>query len=570
MPHLPYPYVFPLLLSIPLLVRYIVLYVSYHIVNIRRRTDAPGKQVPPDLPPSVPVLGLLYHIFFNGAAFVKRVTTYCGHLTCIRASLLPTAPGVFVIQDPEAVAAMWKHPALASPVYMYTVGLRRLFGMKESAIATYTADDSGPYRKPHPKSNIAPHNRVDFLTHDSLLRGLTGPGLAPMFQRFQAVLTREIDNLGIEKEWTEMPDMLRFFKDHIGRAIITSLVGPSLLEIHPTFQANLWEFDAAVPYIIRGTPRLLYPRAYRARDDLLQQIQSWYWHARAQSAETHNLEHDIDSIWGSAMMRERQQFLLSADKQDDAALASADLGLLWTAVTNVVPNAMLAILHISSDAGLLDRVRASLRDTVRSSATCAFTVDMDRLLRDDLLQSIYAETLRLHVQSYVTRCSPHEPVALGRWWLPQNEVATVSSYASQMSEMVWNTRDGAHPVTEFWADRFLIHPGDPSSGPLRAQGPGAPGQGSMVEGEYPGQAKFTMKGLEGSWVPYGAGFGACPGRHFAKRIMLYTIALFVTQFDVEIRTKKFRMDSLGFGLGTEKPKDKVVFALRRRGLEDET
>ncbi|KAL4907680.1 cytochrome P450 [Aspergillus multicolor] len=549
---LPNSYAFLFLLSIPILVRYIVIYVSYHFVNTRRWTGAPRTQawVPPDLPPSVPVLGLLYRIFFDGAAFVKRVTTYCGHLTCIRVSLLPTAPGIFVIQDPEAVAAMWKHPALASPVYMYTVGLRRLFGMKESAITTYTADDSGPYRKPHPKSNIAPHNRIDFLTHDSLLRGLTGPGLAPMFQRFQAVLAREVNNLKTSKDWTEMPDMLRFFKDHLGRAILTSLVGPSLLETHPTFLSNLWAFDAAVPYIIRGTPRLFSPSGYSARDTLLRQLQTWYKHARAQAADPSPANPDTDPVWGTALMRERQQFLLKADKQDDAALASADLGLLWTA--------------------LLARVRASLADTVSGSVCPAPTselsvdvdIDMDRLLRNDLLQSIYAETLRLHVQSYVTRCSPHEPVVLGRWVLPANEVATVSSYAAQMSEEVWDARPGggAHPVTEFWADRFLLD---------SPAGEGFKGlkHDSRTGGGHPAEQKtgrFSMKGLEGSWVPYGAGFGACPGRHFAKRIMLYTIALFVTRFDVDVRTTTFRMDSLGFGLGTEKPKDKVAFALRRR------
>lgn len=74
-------------------------------------------------------------------------------------------------------------------------------------------------------------------------------------------------------------------------------------------------------------------------------------------------------------------------------------------------------------------------------------------MRNDLLQAVYAETLRLYVQVYVTRCSVHEPVSIGRWWLGQNEVVMVSSYVNHMNKDLWNTQDGAHPTNEFWVGR---------------------------------------------------------------------------------------------------------------------
>ncbi|KAL4934894.1 hypothetical protein BDV06DRAFT_234963 [Aspergillus oleicola] len=534
-------YVFLFLLSIPFLVGYLIEWGVYHWINLHRRTGTPGKQVPPQLPIAFPVIGHTVQFLFNSATFVKNATTYCGQLTCVRISLLVS--GVYLVQDPEAVTAMWKHPDLSSPIYIYTVGLRSLFGMEEKAIETYTADDSGPYRKPHAKSNVMPHNRADFLTHDSLLRGLTGPGLAPAFQRFQVVFCREaegIKSLTVQGEWVRMPDMLQFFRDRVGRAVLTSLFGPALLKINPTFMENMWAFDAVTPYLAKRVPRFFYLKGYRARDKLLQQIQSWYRYARSHfDASQLDADKDGDPFWGSAMMRERQEFILKMQQQDDASLASADLGLMWSAVTNVVPSALMCVLHIFSDAELLSRVRASLHGT---NPVAVFS-DMDKLLRNDLLQSIYAETLRLYVQSYITRCSAHAPAEVGAWCLPQNEVGMVSSFVAHMDENVWNTRDRAHPATEFWADRFLV---------------------ALDKGKGVDEPRFSLRGLEGSWIPYGGGFGACPGRLFAKRVILFTCALLVTQFDMDIKTRDLSMDSSTYGLGTQKPKQKIVFAIRRR------
>lgn len=94
-------------------------------------------------------------------------------------------------------------------------------------------------------------------------------------------------------------------------------------------------------------------------------------------------------------MRERQEFLLGADKQDDASLASTDLGLIWASVTNVVPSAMMAVSHIFQDPDLLRRVRESLETEGVVCFQPEFAVYMDRLMRNDLLQAVYAETLRL-------------------------------------------------------------------------------------------------------------------------------------------------------------------------------
>ncbi|KAE8414446.1 cytochrome P450 [Aspergillus pseudocaelatus] len=551
--------VFLFVLSLPFCFSYFVSWILYHWAN---RPNPNGvSEIPPSLPAAIPVLGHTIPFLFDSVSFVRRATSYAGRLTCVRISL-PLA-GIYLFQEPEAVAALWKHPLLSSPIYIYTVGLRYLFGMKEDQIETYTADDSGPYRKPHPNSNVLQHNRVDYLTHDSLLRGLSGAGLTPTFQRCQGIITSQISSLSIEDEWIQMPDLLQFFRDHVGRAVLQSLFGPLLLSVNPTFMECLWEFDAATPYLAKRLPRWLVPSAYRVRESLLDQIQNWYRHARVHFHGSLIAEDgDGDPCWGSRMMRERQEFLLAVDRQDDASLASTDLGLIWTSITNVVPTAMMAVFHIFQDPTLLYRVRESIQDHDVVSFEPELAVSMDKLLQNDLLQAVYAETLRLYVQAYVTRCSAHEPASVGRWWLGQNDVVMVSSYVNHMHEQLWNTKDGAYPVNTFWADRFLLHPADPRSGPRRTwRDQVDPYHHVNGVGSQP---SFSMKGLEGMWIPYGGGTSACPGRNFAKRLILFTCAFFVSQFDVDIQVSSLDMDSSTFGLGTQKPKHKVPFAIRRR------
>jgi hypothetical protein len=74
-----------------------------------------------------------------------------------------------------------------------------------------------------------------------------------------------------------------------------------------------------------------------------------------------------------------------------------------------------------------------------------------------------------------------------------------------MNKDVWNTKGGRHPVESFWAERFIVDPADPLSGPntpgvgLAESSTGA----ENVEERRKKQPYFTTEGLEGSWIPFG-------------------------------------------------------------------
>ena len=478
------------------------------------------------------------------------------------------------------MAAVWKEQQLGSPIFIYTFALQNVFGMPKRALAAYRADDSGSHRRPHPDSNVAPHNRVDFLTHQILFKAFGGSGLNTSFDRCAGILRRNLESLAIpEDDWVEMPDLWAFFQAQLGTAVLEGLYGPALSRLSPGFLQDLWAFDKATPKLAKLMPKFLIPEAYRVRGRLLDAIRRWHDHARQHFDESSiAADGDADPYWGSSMVRARQQVLLDVDGQDYDAIVAADLGLIWASVTNVVPTTLMTTLHILRNPSLTTRVlHTLLADTTVDPAT--LSVNLPTLLNHKpLLSSVYAETLRLHLQAYVTRASPHRDVHLAGWTLPKGKVCMVNTHASHMDEGFWNTRGGRHPVKEFWAERFLTWPGDAGSGPVREDVAGyykrptggvvdtveSEGWAGERGGEGKGEPFFSVQGLEGAWIPYGGGYAACPGRQFAKRVVLYTTALLVGAFEVEVLTPGLVMDDECFGLGTQKPKHEVRFRIRRR------
>ena len=63
------------------------------------------------------------------------------------------------------------------------------------------------------------------------------------------------------------------------------------------------------------------------------------------------------------------------------------------------------------------------------------------------------------------------------------------------------------------------------------------------------------------------GNAICPGRLLAKRVTLYTIALMVEKYDIELLDDSIEMGSLKFGMGADKPKRPIPFRIRVRASE---
>ncbi|KAI5855027.1 Pfs, NACHT and ankyrin domain protein [Durotheca rogersii] len=450
---------------------------------------------------------------------------------------------------------------------MFVYVFKYFFGIPERVVSVYRADDSGPFPKPYLGSNVPAEDRIDYITHHGFLRALGGPGLLPSTRRYMNAFAARMQEKSFSEEWTEMPDFSNFFRDVVGSSLVECLYGPTMLRLNPEFMQDLWGFDGSVPWLARGLPSFIKPSAYKPRQSCVGQLKRWYEYAREHFDESSiSPDGDGDPYWGSNLMRYRQEKLLAVKNHDDDSLARMDLGLAWGAVGNTIPCAMFSAFHIFKDRDLLRRVR----DDVEGSFGGQHLLDIDpnKLIKEPLLSSVYAEVLRLHVKTYFMVSSPHTDVHLGRWVLPKGRIGLMNAGISHMDNSFWNEFGGEHPVTSFWSDRFIIDPADSQSGPVAPHVRESP---DWVEPRPDGGKErmdnkpfFSMDGTEGSWFPYGGGHSICPGRFLAKSVILFTCALLARDYDIEMLSDNVEVTTWRFGLGVGGLKHSLPFRIRKR------
>lgn len=233
---------------------------------------------------------------------------------------------VYLVKGAKNVAEIFRKPAL-SVTLAYGITLRYCFGMASQAAAVYNSDTSGSHEKAIAKSNVLPHNRVSYRTHENLVQGLLG-ALTPASDRFENTLTESFYSLPISDEWVEFPDLVQFFEDHIGTAIVETTFGSALLAQNPGFIRDLWAYDKVVMSLAKRLPSFWTPDAYRLREKLRLCVKRW--HAGLIRNEDEGKEVRGDGfIQTPQAIRDRLRMLLSIDKQDFDAVASTDLGLIW-------------------------------------------------------------------------------------------------------------------------------------------------------------------------------------------------------------------------------------------------
>jgi cytochrome P450 len=234
--------------------------------------------------------------------------------------------------------------------------------------------------------------------------------------------------------------------------------------------------------------------------------------------------------------------------------------------TNIVSATFWAVVDIFRNPTLLAQVRGRLPRMTSIAEVGALLADpalRQHICSDHLLQSIYAETLRLRVYALITRQFPHENIDVEGKQVPKNALCLVATQPAHYHGSEWNTDGGKQSLATFWPYRFLVL--EQSQSLLNAAEMG--GSDSTALPPYDSQRwTFSTKGLEGTFIPYGGGSLACPGRHLAKHHMLITMAAWVLLFDVEVLAgeKAFTMDLTNYGYGTMHPEGKIPCKVRRR------
>ena len=205
-----------------------------------------------------------------------------------------------------------------------------MFGMRRNGTKAYGRDDTGLSLRPPRGSTIAPHNRIDYLTHAGMVKNMGGARGKRLHARWQTTFEDLLTAADISTEWVNMPDFSDFWQHTFGLALTETFFGSNLRRVNPHILSDLHRHDHNIPTFIRLWPRWTAWSQYALRDKLVDSFMKWHALARASFTESDvDADGDADPWWGSALLRDRGQFFPKIDGFDAKAHASADLGLFW-------------------------------------------------------------------------------------------------------------------------------------------------------------------------------------------------------------------------------------------------
>ncbi|KAK4098669.1 cytochrome P450 [Parathielavia hyrcaniae] len=546
-------------------------------LNASRATSR-GKGDPPSVPYAVPVAGNTFQFAYDTEGFISRTLRRFGRMPF---RLKIGLENMYYIPYGEPAQAMFRHARDLSMKPIIIVAMRDQFGMKPADVAVYERDGSGDTAKPLDGwEHMNPAHRVFYHQHHDLNAHLSGAALDALMTRFKTNYTSQLattDQVG--EQWTELPDMYAFLRDHMFRASCRAMLGERLLELCPDFSRDFWEFDKHLLTYLRRTPRWMAARAYAARDQVLASLKEWYTHARSQLdyRDPALAGVDYEPIWGARLIRTRAEKFDKAGFSLDGCV-SMDLGFLWAGTANVIPATLWVLLNVLLSENLTGRVMAEFEECL-DEVTGLF--DVAALCSKPLLNGIYLESLRYCAATTSARNPVADDFKLCGWSIPRDALMMSIVWFGAHDTDFWNTGrilpDGKpeHPVDSFWAERFLEYPDDPTSGPARKPDHTLyTSSSSYKKQEKTAQDDKTAKpishtaALQCHFYPYGGGSRICPGRHLAKQELLVAVAVMMREFEIELldpaSARCAKPDMKVFPTGAMGPDRKLPIRIRRR------
>lgn len=226
-----------------------------------------------------------------------------------------------------------------------------------------------------------------------------------------------------------------------------------------------------------------------------------------------------------------------------------------------MPATFWLLWQMIRDPNLLSQALEEVRGCTDTSSPRKSTFDFPKLCNQPLLQSSYAETLRLSVAVYIIRKPGHGDAHIRDYVIPKDKMILMSSRVAHMDRQNWDLGSGEeHPVEEFWAERFLTKD---KVGDNKAVGPDGTSCGTQSRNRG---SRFSFNGYSGAWIPFGGGIHQCPGRHWVKLQMILCFAMICSSFEIELTdgAKHPQQDMRKYGLGALQPKNLTPFRIRRK------
>lgn len=188
------------------------------------------------------------------------------------------------------------------------------------------------------------------------------------------------------------------------------------------------------------------------------------------------------------------------------------------------------------------------------------TYNIEAISKEPIIESILAEIGRLRTATHTIRTAHSGNLKLDNsWTIPQGTSAIVFSQDLGLNFAEWykaRQHTTTRPLETFWAERFLIPDQQPSM------------RRNKRRGVEIATGPFSLEGLESLHIPFGGGPSSHPVRSFAKMIQASTIAILLTEFEMQLCDLDDVEEDLPtvreVAYGTVKPLNKVQIRIRKR------
>jgi cytochrome P450 len=120
---------------------------------------------------------------------------------------------------------------------------------------------------------------------------------------------------------------------------------------------------------------------------------------------------------------------------------------------NTIPITCWALIEIIKNKSLFQAIRAEASIAWDSSST-GRKLNVKKLRELPLLQSVYTETLRMHVAINIVR-NIEQDMILDGYALKKGYLVSTPARLSHFDDRIWSDAD--HPASEFWAERHITH-----------------------------------------------------------------------------------------------------------------
>jgi len=327
---------------------------------------------------------------------------------------------------------------------------------------------------------------------------------------FVKAIQRELHDTGKDRNEACTVGIATWIRSRMFTASVRALMGDKLFDVYPEIIDDWSGYDEAIMSLFCGIPRFIIPEKYAARAKILHGLTRYQ---RAAWDECKGVIPEPDGVsweplYGSRYNRARQLYY-QEQQMSFQGKAAMDGGTMFGLASNPPPGVGWTLIHIfnpKGDSTLYPRLIQELSSARKADDS----LDCRVLFGLPLLQSVLHEVLRLYADIIVVR-DMHEdltlPLAGGKRhiFLPNSTTVMAPSWVAQHDES-W-TKEGV-PADRFYAERFLKRDSDS------------------------GKEIFSLTDSNGRFFPFGGGRDICPGRVFAKQIMMIAIATVLLEFQI--------------------------------------